>query len=359
MFFALSDDQVALRDGAAEVLAGLCSPADVRAVVEHPDDPSAGRAIERWAALAELGATGLLAPEADGGLDLGMVEVTAIVSAAGRVALPEPLGLHAGVAVPGLVAVADTSMIAAAASGELVIGVGGIEIDADGPVIEATEGSLTARRVPHADRSGAFLLAAADDQGATVHLVPASKVTIEVTPSLAASRRLGAVTWTPSPATLVASGPEAAALIDDLANRLCVVAAAELCGLAEGMLEMTAAYTLDRQQFGKPIGSFQSIKHLLADVRIALEFARPCVLRAAWAIDADDSLQAHDAAVAKALASDVAVLAAATCLQVHGGIGYTWEHDLHLFGSRARALAAEHGNAPASRARALRLSRHA
>ncbi len=359
MRYSLSDDQAALRDGAAEVLAGLCTPTDVRAVVEHPDDPTAGRSNERWAALAELGATGLAAPEDDGGLGLGMVEVAAVVMEAGKVALPEPLGIHAGAVVPALVAVAGASILSAAASGELLVAVGGIELDADGPVIEAADGAVVTTRVSHADRAGAFLLATADDDGAAVHLVPASEVSVEMTPSLAASRRLGAVSWTPTPATRVATGPDAAVLIDDLATRLCVVTAAELCGLAEGMLAMTAAYTADRQQFGKAIGSFQSIKHLLADVRIALEFARPAVLRAAWAIDVDDDLQAHDAAVAKSLASDLAVLAAKTCLQVHGGIGYTWEHDLHLFGSRARALAAEHGSAAASRARALRLSRGA
>ena len=357
MYFALSDDQVALRDGAAEVLADVCSMTDVRAVVEHPDDPTAGRAIERWAALADLGATGLLAPEADGGLELGMVELVAVTMVAGAVALPEPLGIHAGVAVPILTSVAGSSIISAAASGELIVAVGGIEIDADGPVVEAADRALVTHRVSHADRAGAFVLVAADAGGATLHLVPASEVTVEMTPSVAASRRLGSVTWSPSTGTQVAAGPDAAVLIDDIANRLCVVTAAELCGLAHGMLEMTAAYTADRVQFGKPIGSFQSIKHLLADVRIALEFARPAVLRAAWALDAGDALEAHDAAVAKALASELAVLAAKTCLQVHGGIGYTWEHDLHLFSARARALAAEFGSASTSRSRALRLSR--
>ncbi|MEI8370955.1 MAG: acyl-CoA dehydrogenase family protein [Planctomycetia bacterium] len=359
MRFALSDDQAALRDGAAEVLAGLCMTADVRAVVEHPGDPTAGRAVERWSALAELGAIGLLAPEDDGGLGLGMVEVVAVLMEAGKVALPEPLGLHAGVVVPALASVAGASIVSATAGGELLVGIGGIEIDADGPVIEASDGPVVTTRVSHADRAGVFLLVTADGDGAAVHLVPASEVTVEMTPSLAASRRLGSVAWTPTPATRVATGLDAALLVDDLATRLCVVTAAELCGLAEGMLDMTATYTADRQQFGKPIGSFQSIKHLLADVRIALEFARPAVLRAAWAIDVDDDLQAHDAAVAKSLASDLAVLAAKTCLQVHGGIGYTWEHDLHLFGARARALAAEAGSAAASRARALRLSRGA
>ena len=356
MRFSLTDDQIALRDGAAEVLAGLCTTADVRSVVEHPADPEAGRAIDRWSALSELGATGLCAPEEDGGLGLGMVEVAAVLMEAGKVALPEPLGIHAGVAVPLLVEVGGASVLKAAAEGHLVVAVGGVEVDAEGPVVEAFDDVAVTSRIAHADRAGILLLATAGDEGAEVHMVPGSEVEVTMTPSLAASRRLGAVSWRPSPTTRVADGAAAAVLIDDIATRLAITSAAELCGLAEGMLAMTAAYTQDRQQFGRAIGGFQAVKHLLANLAISLEFARPAVLRAAWALDAGDDLAAHDAAVAKALASDLAIDAAKTCLQVHGGIGYTWEHDLHLFASRARALASEFGSAAESRARALRNS---
>lgn len=356
MRFSLTDDQAALRDGAAEVLDGLCTLADVRAVVEAEADPAAGRSADRWAGLAELGATGLLAPEADGGLGLGMVELCAVLIEAGARGLPEPLGIHAGVAVPGLVELAGAQLLGAAASGQLLVGVGGFGLDAEGPVIAAFDGPATIERVAGADVAGAFLLALADQDGAAVHLVPASEAAVEMTPSLAASRRLGSVSFPASEATRVASGARAAEIIDDLAGRLALVTAAELCGLSRGMLEMTAAYTADRVQFAKPIGSFQAVKHLLADVRIAEEFARPAVMRAAWAIDAGDELAGHDVAVAKSLASELALLAARSCLQVHGGIGYTWEHDLHLLSARARALAAEHGTAAESRARALSLA---
>ena len=209
---------------------------------------------------------------------------------------------------------------------------------ADGPVIAFADGPTVTSRLPGAAIASWFLLAAAGEDGAELHLLSPEQGAVSATPSLDAGRWLGEVAWTPSPATLVASGSDAAVLIDEISTRQATYAAAELCGLSSAMLAMTASYAGDREQFAKPIGSFQAVKHLLADVRIALEFAQ------------------QDAAVAKALASDLGTLAARTCLQVHGGIGYTWEHDLSLWMKRAWSLAADYGTAPVQRARALHLS---
>ncbi|MEI8051643.1 MAG: acyl-CoA dehydrogenase family protein, partial [Actinomycetes bacterium] len=225
----------------------------------------------------------------------------------------------------------------------------------DGPVVTSHDGRATTERVEAASQAGCFLLATASGDEPQIHLINSSDAVIEQTKSLDPARDLGRVTWEPRPDTVVAAGGDAAILIDAIATRSALAAAAQLCGLSEAMLSMTAAYAVDRQQFGKPIGSFQAIKHLLADVRVALEFARPAVYRAAWALDVDDESQHHDAALAKALASDLGTLAATTCLQVHGGIGYTWEHDLQLFMKRAWGLAAAHGDAATQRARALGL----
>jgi hypothetical protein len=259
------------------------------------------------------------------------------------------------VAVPTLAALGLDNLVALAASGEVFVAVGGVDVDPDGPVVTSNDGTAVTERVESASRAGLLLLATASETGVELHLVPAEDARVTPTPSLDPARALGTVTWTPSDATLVAVGADAAVLIDLIATRLATYAAAELCGLSEAMLAMTAAYAVDRAQFGKPIGSFQAIKHLLADVRIALEFARPAVYRAAWALATDDDSQHHDAALAKALASDLATNAARTCLQVHGGIGYTWEHDLQLFMKRAWGLAAAHGDAATQRARALGL----
>ena len=115
--------------------------------------------------------------------------------------------------------------------------------------------------------------------------------------------------------------------------------------MAERMIEMTAEYAREREQFGQPIGSFQAVKHLLADALLRLEFARPAVYRAAWSVAHGEPTRARDASMAKAFASEAARAAARVALQVHGAIGYTWEHDLHLWMKRAWALAAAWGDA--------------
>jgi alkylation response protein AidB-like acyl-CoA dehydrogenase len=115
------------------------------------------------------------------------------------------------------------------------------------------------------------------------------------------------------------------------------------------MLAMAAAYARERHQFGKPIGSFQAVKHLLANARVALEFARPATYRAAWSLATAQPTLSHDASMAKAMASDAADLAARTALQVHGAIGYTWECDLHFFLKQAWALSRSWGDAATHR----------
>jgi alkylation response protein AidB-like acyl-CoA dehydrogenase len=133
-----------------------------------------------------------------------------------------------------------------------------------------------------------------------------------------------------------------------------VATAAQLLGLADRMVTMAAEYATGRVQFGRPIGSFQAVKHHLADARVALEFARPAVYRAAWSLATAQAERSHDASMAKALAADAATLAARTALQVHGAIGYTWECDLQLFMKRTWALSTAWGDPATHRALALR-----
>jgi alkylation response protein AidB-like acyl-CoA dehydrogenase len=127
--------------------------------------------------------------------------------------------------------------------------------------------------------------------------------------------------------------------------------AAQLVGLARRMIDLTVEYTKERTQFGQPIGSFQAVKHHVADARIALEFARPLVYRAAWVLAEGAGTRSVDVSMAKAQASDAAVLAARQALQCHGAIGYSSEYDLHLFMKRAWALAGAWGDAAWHRAR--------
>ncbi|MEY2567198.1 MAG: hypothetical protein QOE35_1727 [Actinomycetota bacterium] len=149
------------------------------------------------------------------------------------------------------------------------------------------------------------------------------------------SRRLFRVEPRPDPSDLA---------LDEVTDRAALAAAAQLCGLADAMLELTVPYASERKQFGAPIGSFQAVKHHLADAALALEFARPLVYRAAWEVEHDTAERATAVSLAKAAASDAGVIASRKALQVHGAIGYAHEYDLHLWMKRAWALAGAWGD---------------
>ena len=208
--------------------------------------------------------------------------------------------------------------------------------------------------VAGADGADLYLLTApADDGSVELHLLEPADVAVTPVGSLDPTRRLGAVRWAPSARTRMAHGPAAADAVRRTGDRAAVAVAAELIGLAERMIALGAAYAKERHQFGRPIGSFQAVKHLLAGAQVKLEFARPVVYGAAWAIDEDEPGASVSASTAKAWASEAAAEAARVSLQVHGAIGYTWECDLHLYLKRAWALTEAWGSAVEHRARVL------
>jgi len=195
-----------------------------------------------------------------------------------------------------------------------------------------------------------LLLACRDtESGWQLHAVPAASCQAWAMPALSSSRDLSTVQWPLASDTLLAYGVAAEAAAALLADRAAAGTAALLIGLADRMLAMAAAYAKERQQFGKPIGSFQAVKHLLANARVALEFARPATYRAAWSLATAQPTLSHDASMAKAMASDAADQAARVALQVHGAIGYTWECDLHFFMKRTWALSRAWGDAATHR----------
>jgi hypothetical protein len=218
--------------------------------------------------------------------------------------LPEPIVEHAAVALPLL----DDARGAAAAAGDLTITV-------------APPSGL----VPYAGDADLVLLG---DE-----LVDPASLSMQLQESVDGSRRLSAIA-TPPPS------------IDQaVRDRAALGLAAQLLGLADRMLTMTVDYAKERRQFGVPIGSFQAVKHHLANVALALEFARPLVYRAAWSLAHRDDGRSQHVGMAKARASEAALLAGRVALQVHGAIGYTTEYDLHLWMKRAWALAASWGGA--------------
>ncbi len=336
MHFAFSDQQVEFRDAVRQVLAKECTTDALRAAYDAP----AAR-TPRWATLTELGVVGLTAPEDAGGLALGLVDLVPLLEEAGRVALPEPLLETTALALPLL---ADPAVTRGAAHEDAARWLGRL---AEGDATAAV-GSGDPGAPPVAGAVGCDVLVLLVGDGTAspeVHLVEADRITVEPVPSLDPTRRLGIPRWTPSPATLLASGPPAAALMAVTSDRAATATGAELVGLSERMIGMAADYAKERRQFGTPIGGFQAVKHLLAGAQVRLEFARPLVYAAAWSLDHGEPGASRSASTAKAYASDAATEAARVSLQVHGAIGYTWECDLQLFLKRAWALAAAWGSA--------------
>jgi alkylation response protein AidB-like acyl-CoA dehydrogenase len=340
--FAFTAQQLEFRDAVRQVLAKECTTDDVRRAYDTPLERTSRST--RWATMAELGVTGLTVPEDQGGLGLGLVDLVPLVEEAGRFALPEPLTTTTGIAAPLVADLAGAGSLAT----ELLVG-----IAAGRRTVAVADARWPGTPVAGADGADALLLVHDGADGPELHALDRSTTTVTAVPSLDPTRRLGRPEWRPSAATVLAAGEAARAALTTTADRAAVVTGAELLGLADTMIELTAAYAKDRQQFGKPIGSFQAVKHLLADARVLLEFARPVVYGAAWALDVGAPDASRSASAAKAYASDAASEAARVALQVHGAIGYTWECDLHLFLKRAWALAEAWGSAADHRARLL------
>jgi alkylation response protein AidB-like acyl-CoA dehydrogenase len=301
---AFTDEQVAFRDAVRDLLAKECPPAVVRAAWEN----ESGRTKGAWAALADMGVLGALVPEAAGGLGLTELDVVLLAEEAGYAALPEPFVEHALVGAP-LVGT-DT-----AATGEATVTAGD-------PL------------VPYAASADLIVLLAPEPI-----LVARRDARLDPVTSVDGSRRLARVTTT---------APERALDRTELSRaywRGNLGYAAELVGLGRRLLDTTVEYVQQRRQFGVPIGSFQALKHKLADVRIALEFAAPLVHRAAYSLAHDDPALGLHGSMAKAQAADAARLAARHALQCHGAIGYSYEHDLHLWMKRVWALSVAWGDA--------------
>lgn len=366
MHFAFTDQQTEFRDTVRQLLTKECTTDHLRAAFDAPTARGS-----RWSLLAELGVVGLTVPEEHGGLGLGLLDLVLLLEEAGRVALPEPLLETTALAAPLL---SDSARLhVAGTTGETLASL--LEGIAGGSVAACVaEPRSDSRPVPGAVGADLFVLFAhtgasggAEDpaDGPQVHLVGQDRLDrLTVTPvsSLDPTRRLAVVEWTPTAETLVASGRDAELAIRATIDRAAIATAAELLGLCDRMISITAEYAKARHQFGKPIGSFQAVKHLLANAAVKLEFARPVVYAAAWHLDRraageptrpDGADPSRIASAAKASASDAASEAARVALQVHGAIGYTWECDVHLFLKRTWALAEAWGSASDHRQRVL------
>ncbi|MGY1917035.1 acyl-CoA dehydrogenase family protein [Blastococcus sp. SYSU DS0973] len=319
MTYAFTPEQEDLRRTARDFFARSCAPGDVRAAWE----PNADQDRSRWSRIADLGFLGANVPSELGGLGLGDAELTVLLEEAGYAALPEPLLETAAVVVPVLREHGSADQRAfwlpRIASGEAL----------------ATAQLMGSPAAPYGRVADLALLELEDG----LHLVPGDRLTREPARSMDGARHTAALRAVPDSRTRL---PEAALV--DARVRGAAATAAVLNGVSRRLLDMTVAYAKDRQQFGRPIGSFQAVKHMLAEVALEVETSRPAAWYALTAIADGQDDAALAASAAKAAANAAATTASYHTLQVHGGIGFTWEHDLHLWLKRGKALEGAYGS---------------
>jgi alkylation response protein AidB-like acyl-CoA dehydrogenase len=354
MNFDFSDDLKQLRDQARRFLAEQSPPKVVRQVLEGGEP----YAVALWQAMAEMGWLGAAVPEQYGGAGLGYEGLCVLAEELGRAVAPVPFASSAYLAAEALLLAGSDAqkrrllpkLADGSAVGCFALAEGTGNPDPAHVGVRATGGRLTGSKWPVMDGGIAdFAVVVARDDGGEIALfladlaadgVSRRKLTT-VDPSRdharidfagAAAERLGARTGWP--------------LVQRLLERAAILVAFEQVGGAQAALEMARDYALERYAFGRPIGSFQAIKHKLADVYVAIELARSNAYYGAWALSADAAELPLAAATARVSATEAFHLASKENIQTHGGIGFTWDVDCHLYYRRSKQLALALGSAP-------------
>ncbi|MBD2836147.1 acyl-CoA/acyl-ACP dehydrogenase [Pseudomonas sp. JM0905a] len=319
MDFTFSDDQLLFQDNVRAFLTNEVIPERIRELWQS----ESGRSDELWTQLTELGLTAITVPDGFGGLDMNELDFVLLAQECGYAGLPEPLVETMLVGVPLLTSLAGQldlqgEWLTRIAEGRarLAVGEPGNPLVADAHVADLL-------LLPHGDE---------------VHAVLPAQVQLTRNESVDPSRQLYRVDWTPSAQTRVAEGEQGWALWAAAKNRGALGTAAQLLGLAKRMVDLAVDYSFERKQFGKPVGSFQAVKHLMANVAVLIEFAKGPLYRAAHAVANDLPEQDIQVSHARIACAEAALLAAKNAIQTHGAMGYTWEVDLQMFMKRAWAL---------------------
>ncbi len=348
MDFDLSDDQLALRDGARELLDRRAAPSHVRKTVEA----GGGTDVALWQAMVDQGWTGIEIAEERGGLGLSTVEVAVLLEEVGRHVAPAPY-LATVLALHALSDARDESRV-----GRLLDGaIGCVWWSAPGRARLRVDGDRLHGRcgpVPYAPSAELAVVTADEPEGEALYavdLAPDARPTRE--PAMDLTRELGWLEFDAAPALRLGGADAVSALLD----RGATFASAEMLGSASRALELAVEHAKDRVQFGRPIGSFQAVKHRCADMLVDVEGMRSTAYWAAWCIGAADPEASVAASTAKIWCSDASKRVMASALQVFGGIGFTWEHDLHLFLKRAQLDQVSFGDAGYHRQRLASLLR--
>jgi alkylation response protein AidB-like acyl-CoA dehydrogenase len=329
MNFDFSDDQQAIKRTAKDLLADRFNPERVRELAE-----AKAYDAEAWKEMCELGWAGIFIDEAHGGQELGTVELIILLEELGYALAPVPFLSNAAAGLAIQAAGSDEQRerwLPGLASGELRGTVG---------LLKGGE----ARLVP--DAADADLIVLAGDDGAVV--VKRGAAEVEAFDALDATRRFGRVR--------VEGGDALPRDVRPALDRISVALAAENVGVAQRAMEMAVDYARERKQFDRPIGSYQAVSHRCAQMLLEVEGSRSAAYYAAWCADAEQDSLAQAASMAKAYASDAGWRVCTSSLQVHGGIGFTWEHDLHFYLKRAKTNALMFGSAAEHRERVASLT---
>ncbi|MFT5487586.1 MAG: alkylation response protein AidB-like acyl-CoA dehydrogenase [Paracoccaceae bacterium] len=351
MELLLNDEQSMLRDSAATFTERRGGAERLRK--QRDSDKKIDRDI--WAQAAEAGWLAILAPESAGGLELGLTELCLVSEELGKGLVPEPIAAVAAVAR----ALGASDISEALVSGEKIILPALMEttrsIGDEAPAVTASatgdgvslDGVKTG--IPCPDDADGFLVSAAGTDGPILAIVNRDDAEIQAEPTLDGAT-VGTITLNGVPGTAVAGPNETPATIAALLDALHLSNAAELLGVMETAQAITIDYLKTREQFDKPIGSFQALQHRAVDSLAAIEMCRSLIYQAARALDGGGAAPGlASAALSKAAASALDVCKSA--VQMHGGIGFTDEHDIGLYLKRAVILAARYGNAGLHRKR--------
>lgn len=346
MNFDFSDDQRMLRDHARRFLSERCAPAQVRAVLES--DAAYDR--ELWRGMAELGWMGTALPEEFGGLGMGQIELCVIAEEIGRALAPVPFSSTVYLAANAILLAGSDAQkrarLTALAAGETIaawaLAEGTKAATAKSLSVRYADGKLSGTKTPVADGDVADLavVVAAGDAGPVLCLVDlnGAGVTRETVATIDPTRSHATIAFDNAPAEVLGDGGDQWDIVEAVLDRAAVLLAFEQVGGAQACLEMATDYAKERFAFGRPIGSFQAIKHKLADIYIKTELARSNAYFGAWALNTGAAELPVAAAAARVAGNEAFNFAAAENIQTHGGNGFTWEYDCHIYYRRAKLL---------------------
>lgn len=347
MDFDYSDDQKFLKDEARKFLAAHCDVTAVRGVLDNPE-----RAYDEklWKGVAEQGWLGASIPEEFGGLGLGRVELCAIAEELGRAVAPIPFASTVYVLAEGIMAFGSdaqkASILPRVAAGELI----GCLATSEGPGVvgpaslqcRVEGGKLSGTKIPvtDGDVAGVALVLASEGGRPGLFLVDltGAGVTRETLKSLDPTRSVAKLTFTGAAAERVGDAGAGFEVVQAILDRAAVLLAFEQLGGADRCLEMAREYALGRYAFGRVIAGYQAIKHKLADMYVKNEVARSNAYYGAWALNDDAPELPIAASAARIAASEAFWFASKENIQVHGGMGFTWDVDCHLYYRRSRQL---------------------